>query len=191
MTDGGETDGGETDGGETDGGETDGGETDGGETDATAGNSIVDIAVADGRFTTLVTALEALGSSRPSRAKAPSRCSLQTDEAFGGLRPFLDAALGDLELLGTVLNLHVLSTEVFAADIAAGESFVETLGGTKVLVVNGDEGVTVGGGRSVRPTSTQTTASSTSWPTSSCPARRSRTSRRTPRATSSARLPPR
>ena len=41
--------------------------------------------------------------------------------------------------------MHVLSSEVFAADIALGESVVETLGGTKVLVVNNDDGVTVGG----------------------------------------------
>ena len=109
------------------------------------GNSLVDVAAADGRFTTLLAAVEAAGlaglvSTSELTVFAP------TDDAFAALpEGALDGLLADTDALTGVLAQHVLNGTVLSSDIAAGESLVTTFAGTKVLVVNTDGAITVGG----------------------------------------------
>lgn len=111
-----------------------------------AAQSIAEIASGDENFSTLVTALDAAGLVDTFASPGDFTVFAPTNDAFAGLPDgLLDAALADIELLTDVLELHVIDGTVMAADIAAGESFVTTLGGTKVLVVNDDNGVSVGG----------------------------------------------
>jgi uncharacterized surface protein with fasciclin (FAS1) repeats len=95
--------------------------------------TIVDAAVADGRFTTLVAALGATGldatlgdSSSTFTVFAP------TDDAFALLgQETIDALLADTDTLSDILTYHVISGEVNAATAISAA-------GTTVDMVNGD-----------------------------------------------------
>jgi uncharacterized surface protein with fasciclin (FAS1) repeats len=115
------------------------------EEEVTESNTLVDVAAADGRFGTLLTAVEAAGlaglvSTSELTVFAP------TDDAFAALpEGTLDGLLADTDALTGVLAQHVLNGTVLSSDIAAGESLVTTFAGTKVLVVNAEGTITVGG----------------------------------------------
>jgi len=99
-----------------------------------AANTIVDVAVANGNFTTLVTALQTTGldttladNSQKFTVFAP------TDEAFALLgQDKINALLADPDTLSNILTYHVISGEVNA------ETAVNLVG-TTVAMVNGDE----------------------------------------------------
>jgi transforming growth factor-beta-induced protein len=94
-------------------------------------NTIVDVAVADGRFTILVTALQTTGldatladTSKSFTVFAP------TDDAFNLLgTETIDALLADTDTLSSILTYHVLGNAVDASS-AIG------LAGSKVLTAN-------------------------------------------------------
>ena len=82
------------------------------------GQTIVDIAVADGRFTTLVTALQAANLVETLQGEGPFTVFAPTDEAFAKLPAgALDGLLADPEALTNVLLYHVVSGKVMAADV--------------------------------------------------------------------------
>ncbi len=82
------------------------------------GQTIVDIAVADGRFTTLVTALQAAGLVETLQGEGPFTVFAPTDEAFAKLpEGALDGLLADTEALTNVLLYHVVPGKVMAADV--------------------------------------------------------------------------
>jgi transforming growth factor-beta-induced protein len=109
-----------------------------------APKSIVDIAVADGRFTTLVTALQAAGLVETLQGEGPFTVFAPTDEAFAKLPAgTVEALLNDPEQLKAILLYHVVAGKVMAADAkmlneaesASGEMLVITSQG-EMLKIN-------------------------------------------------------
>ena len=101
--------------------------------------TVVNIAVEDGRFTTLVAALEATGLVETLQGEGPFTVFAPTDEAFAMLPAgTLDSLLADTEALRKILLYHVLDGKVMAAQVVEldGQE-VETLSGDRVLVQTG------------------------------------------------------
>lgn len=86
---------------------------------------ITDLAVADGRFTTLVAALQRVGLDDVFSAPGDFTVFAPTDDAFAEAGIDLDAVTD--EELTDLLRYHVLGTAVPAGSIADGDSFVATL----------------------------------------------------------------
>ncbi len=101
---------------------------------------IVDTAVADGRFTTLATALTAAGLIDTLKGAGPFTVFAPTDEAFAKLPAgALEALLADKEALTKVLLYHVVSGDVKAADVVKLNS-ADTVAGLPVAIkVDGDK----------------------------------------------------
>ncbi len=101
---------------------------------------IVDTAVADGRFTTLATALTAAGLIDTLKGPGPFTVFAPTDEAFAKLPAGeLDKLLADQEALTKVLLYHVVSGKVMAADVVTLNS-ADTVAALPVSIkVEGDK----------------------------------------------------
>ncbi|MFP4377184.1 MAG: fasciclin domain-containing protein [Spirochaetales bacterium] len=96
--------------------------------------TIVEIAVEDGRFTTLVTALEAAGLVDTLSGDGPFTVFAPTDDAFAALPAgTVEALLADTEALTQVLTYHVVPGKVMAADVV-GLSNATTLQGQPVAI---------------------------------------------------------
>jgi uncharacterized surface protein with fasciclin (FAS1) repeats len=93
--------------------------------------TIVDIAVADERFTTLVTALQQAGLVETLAGEGAFTVFAPTNDAFAALGSDLDAVLADNELLTKVLLYHVLDGAVMS------ETAI-TLDGQEVVTLSGD-----------------------------------------------------
>jgi len=94
-------------------------------------NTIVDIAVADGRFTTLVAALQAVGLVETLSGEGPFTVFAPTDDAFAKLPAGTVESLlkpENLEQLKNVLLYHVVSGKVMAADVVGLTSAPSVLG---------------------------------------------------------------
>ncbi|MGD2058542.1 MAG: fasciclin domain-containing protein [Anaerolineales bacterium] len=100
---------------------------------------IVDVAVEDGRFTTLVAAVQAAGLEEALRGEGPLTVFAPTDEAFAALpEGTVEALLADIPTLTDILLYHVVEGEVMAADVVMLES-AQTLQGQYVdIAVDGD-----------------------------------------------------
>ncbi len=99
-----------------------------------APQTIVDVAVADGRFSTLATALTEAGLVETLQGEGPFTVFAPTDEAFAALpEGTLDALLADKEALTAVLLYHVVVGEVPAAEVV-NLSEAETAQGEPVSV---------------------------------------------------------
>ncbi|PKO15979.1 MAG: adhesion lipoprotein [Chloroflexi bacterium HGW-Chloroflexi-10] len=100
---------------------------------------IVDTAIADGRFTTLVTAVQAAGLVETLKGEGPFTVFAPTDEAFAKLPAgTIDALLADPEALANVLLYHVVAGKVMAADVAEVEYALSAQGAPiDVLVKDG------------------------------------------------------
>ncbi|HBY87061.1 MAG TPA: adhesion lipoprotein, partial [Colwellia sp.] len=98
-----------------------------------APTTIVDAAVNNGSFTTLVAALQATGlDTTLADTSAKFTVFAPTDKAFALLgQDTIDALLADTDKLSDILTYHVISGEVDAAAAIA-------LAGTTVDMVNGD-----------------------------------------------------
>lgn len=108
---------------------------------------IVDTAVAAGNFKTLVTAVQAAGLVDTLKGKGPFTVFAPTDEAFAKIpKADLDALLKDKEKLSAVLTYHVVSGQVLAKDVKAGE--VATVQGTTLNITTAG-GVKVDGAKVV------------------------------------------
>jgi uncharacterized surface protein with fasciclin (FAS1) repeats len=84
-----------------------------------ATGDIVDTAIAAGQFTTLATALQAVGLVETLKGPGPFTVFAPTDAAFAKLPAgTVDALLNDPETLRTVLTYHVVSGMVTAADVS-------------------------------------------------------------------------
>jgi uncharacterized surface protein with fasciclin (FAS1) repeats len=107
--------------------------------------TIADIAVEDGRFNTLVTALSEAGLVEALQGEGPYTVFAPTDDAFAALpEGALDALITDIDALTVVLLDHVVDGKVMAADVVEldGQE-VETLAGSSALIQI-DDGVFVG-----------------------------------------------
>ena len=103
-------------------------------------NTIVDIAVADGRFKTLVAAVEAAGLVDTLKSDGPFTVFAPTDDAFAALGDEAIAGLlADPETLSQILLYHVVPGRVMAADVGALESATTAQGEDIAITVDGDK----------------------------------------------------
>ena len=106
-------------------------------------NNIVEIAVGDGRFKTLVAAVTAAGLADTLKGKGPFTVFAPTDDAFAKLpKGTVEALLKDTPKLKDILLYHVVSGSVMASDVAKmstaktieGKSVKIMMEGNKVMV---------------------------------------------------------
>jgi transforming growth factor-beta-induced protein len=105
---------------------------------------IVDIAIEDGRFGTLVTAVQAAGLVDALKGEGPLTVFAPTDEAFAALpEGTVEALLEDIPTLTNILLYHVAEGKAMAADVLE-LSEAETLLGESLGIVVEDGKVMVG-----------------------------------------------
>jgi uncharacterized surface protein with fasciclin (FAS1) repeats len=109
-------------------------------TDETASesNTIVDVAVADGRFTTLVAAVQAAELVETLSGEGPFTVFAPTDDAFAALPAgTLDSLLlpENKQALTDILLYHVVSGKVMAADVVGLTSASTVLGADITITV--------------------------------------------------------
>ncbi len=99
--------------------------------------NIVDVAVASGDFSTLVSALQAAGLVSTLQGDGPFTVFAPSDDAFASLPDgALDALLADPELLTRVLLYHVVPGRVLASEVV-GLSSATTVNGADVTITSG------------------------------------------------------
>lgn len=105
--------------------------------------SIVDIAIADGRFTTLVTAVTEAGLAETLAGEGTFTVFAPTDDAFNQLpEGTIDSLLADKEALTDVLLYHVLDSIVYAEDVVALDGqIVQTIQGQYLDIAADGESV--------------------------------------------------
>ncbi len=106
-----------------------------------ASNSIVDIAEADGRFTTLIAAVEAAGLAETLSGEGPFTVFAPTDDAFatlpeGTVETLLEEPAGDLT---DILLYHVVEGVVPASEVVNLESATTLLGEDITIEVVGED----------------------------------------------------
>ena len=106
-------------------------------------DTIVDVAVADGRFTTLVAAVQAAGLVDTLKSEGPFTVFAPTDDAFAALPAgTVEGLLADIPALTDILLYHVVSGKVMAADVVGldGQSAETALAGKSISIkVDGDK----------------------------------------------------
>lgn len=103
---------------------------------------IVDTAVANGSFTTLVAAVEAAGLVDTLKGEGPFTVFAPTDEAFAALpEGTVEALLADPEALAGILTYHVVAGKVMSTDLSDG-MMAATVNGAEITIGT-EGGVTV------------------------------------------------
>lgn len=116
---------------------------------APAANTIVDVAVAAGSFTTLAKALEVAGLIDTLKGPGPFTVFAPTDEAFAKVpKADLDALLADKAKLTAVLTYHVVAGKVLAADVATMKTAKSLQG--QDLAIDTKDGVKIGNAKVVK-----------------------------------------
>lgn len=106
-------------------------------------NTIVDVAVGNADFSTLVKAVQAAGLVDTLNGEGPFTVFAPTNEAFAKIpADQLNAILADKELLTSILTYHVVPGKIMAADLKPGEQAVTTVEGSEAQVIVSDAGVT-------------------------------------------------
>jgi uncharacterized surface protein with fasciclin (FAS1) repeats len=109
-----------------------------------APKSILEIASADPRFSTLVGALTATGLDKVLAGSGPFTVFVPTNEAFEALKTKLGGTLPSGDALKNVLLYHVAAGKFGAADLLEA-GFVETVQGQDVSVLALNGGVVLNG----------------------------------------------
>ena len=113
-------------------------------TEEPASKNIVDIAVEDGRFTTLVAAVQAAGLDETLRGEGPFTVFAPTDEAFAALPTgTLDSLLlpENKQQLTDILLYHVVPGKIMAADVTEMDgNMVDTALTGKQIAIKVDMG---------------------------------------------------
>ncbi len=98
----------------------------------------MDVAVADGRFTTLVAALKAAGLVNTLAGDGPFTVFAPTDDAFAKLPAgTVDGLLANIPALTGVLTYHVVAGKVMAADVVKLASATTQQGADVAVRVEG------------------------------------------------------
>lgn len=101
-------------------------------------NNIVEIAVADGRFKTLVAAVTAAGLADTLKSAGPFTVFAPTDDAFAKLpKGTVEALLKDTPKLKDILLYHVVSGKVMAADVVKMSSAKTVEGKSAAIKMEG------------------------------------------------------
>jgi uncharacterized surface protein with fasciclin (FAS1) repeats len=102
--------------------------------------TIVDVAVSDERFSTLVTALTEAGLVETLQGEGPFTVFAPTNDAFAALpEGTLDALLADKAALTDVLLYHVVPGKVMAADVVTLDEAETAQGEAVAIAVDGDK----------------------------------------------------
>ena len=108
------------------------------EPDPVAQPDIVEIAVNDGRFTTLVTALKAAGLVDTLRGEGPFTVFAPTDEAFATLpKGTVESLLADVPALTDILLYHVVAEAVSSEQVVTLDSAETVQGASLAISVDG------------------------------------------------------
>src|SRR5699024_2301705 len=99
--------------------------------------TIVEVAQANGNFTTLVSALQDAGLVDALNAEGPYTVFAPTDDAFASLPDGLLESL-TTDQLTEILSYHVLTAEVMSGDLQQ-EQQVEALAGGELFVTVGEQ----------------------------------------------------
>ncbi|MDX1992220.1 MAG: fasciclin domain-containing protein [bacterium] len=100
--------------------------------------NIIETLEADGRFTTLLTAIEAAGLTETLSGEGPFTLFAPLDSAFLTIpQEDLDALLDDPEALGQLLRYHVAEGVLLSGDVLELDT-IETLEGTVSLTAEGN-----------------------------------------------------
>jgi uncharacterized surface protein with fasciclin (FAS1) repeats len=111
---------------------------------------IVDVAVSNGSFKTLVAAVQAAGLVDTLKGKGPYTVFAPTDEAFAKLpKGTVESLLKDIPKLTSILTYHVVAGKVTAADVMKLTAAKTVQGQSVSIQVNG--GVKVNGANVVIP----------------------------------------
>lgn len=111
-------------------------------------NTIVDVAVAAGNFTTLVQAVQAAGLVETLQGPGPFTVFAPSDEAFAKInKATLESILADKEQLTAILTYHVVPGKVMAKDVASLTRATTVQGGD--LTIRTANGVQVNNARVV------------------------------------------
>ncbi len=107
------------------------------EEEAAEVGTIVDVAVANGSFTTLVAAVQAAGLVDTLSGPGPFTVFAPTDDAFAAALEALgltaEELLADTETLTTILTYHVVAGEIGSADLTDGQ-MAATVQGEEITV---------------------------------------------------------
>ncbi|TVR56237.1 MAG: fasciclin domain-containing protein [Spirochaetaceae bacterium] len=118
---------------------------------------IVETAVADGRFTTLVAAVQAAGLVETLQSPGPFTVFAPTDAAFARLPAgTVESLLANIPALTDVLTYHVVAGRVFAGDVV-GLSSAASVQGSEISIGVMNGSVTLNGGSNVVITDILTT----------------------------------
>ena len=97
---------------------------------------IIEIAIGDNRFTTLVAAVKAADLVETLKGKGPFTVFAPTDDAFKKLPAgTVEGLLKDVPTLKNILLFHVVSGKVMAADVVKLKSADTVLGKPVVVTV--------------------------------------------------------
>jgi transforming growth factor-beta-induced protein len=115
-----------------------------------ADDDIVDIAIADGRFTTLVAAVQAAGLVDTLKSEGPFTVFAPTDDAFAKLPAGTVASLlRNIPTLRDILLYHVIGDEVLANEVVELSSATTVQG--QPVVISTDGGVFVNDAQVIIP----------------------------------------
>ena len=110
---------------------------------------VVDTAAANGKFSTLVTAVKAAGLVETLKSKGPFTVFAPTNDAFAALPKGTVENLLKPEnknKLAAILKHHVVSGKVMASDVSGKKFPQATVNGTKINI-DGTSGVKVSGAK--------------------------------------------
>lgn len=103
-------------------------------TGAARANDIVDTAVANGNFTTLVAAVQAAGLVDVLKGEGPFTVFAPTDAAFAALPAgTVEGLLNDIPTLSSILTYHVVPGRIMAADLTEGMT-ATTVNGAEITI---------------------------------------------------------
>jgi uncharacterized surface protein with fasciclin (FAS1) repeats len=106
---------------------------------------IIDIASSDGRFTTLVAAVNAAGLTETLKGPGPFTLFAPTDSAFAKLPPgTVESLLAEPATLKDILLFHVVPGKVMAADAAKLSKAASVLGDSLSIMVMPDGKIMIG-----------------------------------------------
>jgi len=101
-------------------------------------SDIIETALSDDNFTTLVTAVKAAGLVDALKGEGPFTVFAPTDEAFAELpEGTLEALLKDKKMLSSILTYHVVEGAVSSAQVVELDA-AETLNGQNIAIAMAD-----------------------------------------------------
>ena len=109
-------------------------------------NTLIDVAVADGHFKTLATALTAAGLIDTLKGDGPFTVFAPTDDAFAKLPAgTVEGLLKDIPKLTAILKYHVLAGKIAASDVMKLDGKTATTLNGAALKVSTTGGVKLNG----------------------------------------------